>query len=164
VTTGDPASAEQIQDSDAVARSSIGIPPDVDPRAALLFEYDRIRDERALSSIWKKYAPSTADVHACGLEVTGEINKGIQEKGGQPMQYLGFYEAAVVAVRSIEVKDSEGKVYSLDVLHLPRPGQKWHAHVAIVPPVGKKVKNVKATVRGELREKLYSVLGGLIPF
>ena len=151
---------EVIPDEDTVSRPFFKIPSDIDPRSALRFDYDRVRDESALSVVWRKYAPSTQEVHSCGCAVAVEASEGNRRKGGAPAEYGGFRSAQVASVRAIKSQRGNG----LEVLHVPVPGKRWHAHISVVATPGQRTKNISKTVRGELRELLYAALGPYEPY
>lgn len=125
--------AEYIGDGDQVSRAYLQ-PIEQElalaPESQFRFEYDRLRDERAESVYWRKYAPAHEDVHSRGCAL---------ERRYAHLKYLGSRTAGVGAVRS--VRSARG--HSLDVLHFEQSGDKAHAHIAIRPVAGVKVRNIK---------------------
>ncbi len=146
--------AEHIADEDQVSRAyfeELGQPtPVLAPESAFRFQYDRNRDERAESVYWRKYAPLHADVHDRGCALQSALNAKRPEKKLPPLRYVGSRTSVVSAIRSI----TSQRGHRLLVIHYEQFEDKAHAHIAIQPPQGSKVKNLNPNDRTELARLL----------
>jgi hypothetical protein len=105
--------------------------------------YDRIRDERAESVYWRKYAPRIEEVHERGCRLEKKWSYLEPEAPGP--KYVGARTADVAAIRRIVTQ----RGHSFRVIHYPQDGDLAHAHIAI-ERAGGKVKNLSPNDRMEL--------------
>lgn len=145
---------EHIGDEQTVSRAFLRNPDvPVAPESDFPFTYDRVRDERAVSVFWRKYAPADADVHARGCALQAWFRP-------QFLEYIGFRSAGVASIRSITTE----RGYKLDVVHFEQTGDKAHAHIAIRPPGDTKVKkSPPANDRLEIVALLIKTLSNIQP-
>jgi hypothetical protein len=151
--------AEHIPDQDQVSRAYfevLGQPTEgLAPESLFPFQYDRTRDERAESVYWRKYASAHADVHQRGCALQSKLNAARAEKGHAPLKYIGFRTSRVSGIRSVVSQ----RGHRLRVVHYEQFGDKAHAHIAVQPPEGTTVRNVKPNDRMELAARLVQLFG-----
>ena len=120
------------------------------PESSFPFTYDRVRDERAESVYWRKYALSISEVHRRGCDLQGK-----RKAGENPQVYVGAQTVVVEKVRAIK----SGRGHSFKVIHAPRDDDIAHTHIAIARASGP-VKNINKNDRVELTSLLVDCLGG----
>ncbi len=142
---------EEIPDADTVSRL-VEFPRTYDPANKLILDaVFQFPNNEAESVIWRKYAPSDADVHHLGC--AWETSK---QKRNPDMRYVGFISAEVGAIRDIR----SAKGHGFTVVHQPEEGV-HHAGIVYAPAPG--TPSLSKGEKGELKIALRGVFGSLAP-
>lgn len=144
---------EAIPDEDKVSRAIFDAPDNV-ISDLFVFTYDSVRDERAESVYWRRYAPTIEDVHTRGCRLETKFRSA--GRATALRTYIGARSAHVAALRS--VRSQRG--HELAVVHVPQDGDLAHAHIAISPN-GCRVKKIKQNDKVELAELALRCFGDL---
>ncbi len=113
---------ESIPDDDRVSRAYFQAPGDL-----------KVRDERAESVYWRKYAPQIDDVHNRGCQLEAKWKAAAASPA---RMYVGARTAIVGKIRSIV----SGRGHRFKVIHYPQNGDIAHTHIAVDRVGGKPQK------------------------
>ena len=143
---------EDIPDEDAVSRL-VDFPRMYEEARGLIWkQIFQFPGGKCESVVWRRYAPTPADVHRLGCE-----REAAKRRSKPEMRYVGFVSSTVGGIRGIRTERGHG----FTVNHAPSEGRQ-HAEVCYAPASQNGITKLLPNDKAELKEFLKNAFGELV--